>query len=217
MTAVVGVHPQKALQEGRYRLDSEGRLHPERFGVIKAVAMVTVRCKPALAVSSGKLPHPDRGRLKPGPKPSRKAEAIRAECTVEAAERASRVHEAKRLTTAHPLPVTSRTREIDRPLARRKVEPSAPAVPNDEDVMTDFSAALARVQGRRRSKAHVISKPAAPKIDGKAVADAYARKHLAPPPAKKPPTRRALGTGECIHCGIPGRKGCDHFLPYEGS
>lgn len=194
MTACVTLYPQQPLAPGRYRLDHEGRLHPIRFAFVRAVAIVSVRAKPGRSV-----------------------EQIRADCAAEAAVHEERVRQAKRLTTAHPLPATVRPLEIDRSLARRKVTPAVPAPQDsDEAAMAEFSAALARVQQRRQSKAGAITKPATPKIDGQAIAAAHARKKAVPPPPKKPPTRRALGPGECHRCGIPGFRGCDHFLPYKG-
>ncbi|MBB4859650.1 hypothetical protein HNO88_002979 [Novosphingobium chloroacetimidivorans] len=230
MTATVSIHPQHALGAGRYLLDADGRLHPERFsGFIRAVVAVRVRCKPepviiraqgsgqvAQILTAEKLSHPDRGRLRSGRKPARKTESIRAECAAEATVNEARLREAKRLSTARPLPVTPRPREIDRPLARRKVPPPAPALSDDDDVMVDFNAALAKVQSRRRGKARVISKPAEPKIDGKAVAAAFARKKRGAAPAKPAPTQRALSGEGCEFCGVPGRRGCDHYLPCEG-
>lgn len=186
MTASVSIHPQHDLPAGRYLLDHDGRLHPERFrGLIKPVMIVTVI--------------------------SKVVDKIRADCAAEAAEHAGRIREAKRLTTAHPLPVTPRPREIDRPLGRRKpaTAPREPDEPRKADAIKTLKAAHARVRARQ-----AVSKIEMPKIDGKAVAAAYSRKKLVPPAPKQPPTQRALSAEECRFCGIPGRKGCDHFLPY---
>lgn len=42
------LRPSAPLSSGRYALDQHGRLHPERYArVVRAVAIVRVRCKPA--------------------------------------------------------------------------------------------------------------------------------------------------------------------------
>lgn len=55
-----------------------------------------------------------------------------------------------------------------------------------------------------------------PEIDWKRVAEARRATVHAPPP---PPAPRALKPAEspeeCRRCGIPGRKGCAHQLPYD--
>lgn len=64
MTGIVTLHPQYELPAGRYLLDGEGRLHPERYrGFIKAVAVVRVRAMRKAAIKLD--PNPPRREDKP--------------------------------------------------------------------------------------------------------------------------------------------------------
>ena len=151
MTACVTIHPQEALAPGRYLLDPDGRLHPERFRrFISAVAAVTVRCRVQPSV--------------PVPKSTSK----RARVT--------------------------------------------------DDTGTDrFRQAMKRLDARKADRARVLTRDKPARVDGAQIAAAFARKKLAPPPPPEPPTERALTREECKFCGVPGFKGCDHFLPFGGS
>lgn len=202
MTAIVGIHPQHDIVPGRYRLDWEGRLHPERYGFIRAVAMVTVRARATNDVRA-----PDA------------AEKIRAECAAEASEREARFREAKRLTVAHPTKVSpQRAERALRSLARqekpanRPAPKPAPEVSDEDEDFADFKRRVAAKQAARLKAAAMISEP---KIDGKQIAAVHREMKLGPPP-KKVPTRRALTDSECHSCGTRTTIGCEHFLPFLG-
>lgn len=197
----MNLHPTHQLEPGRYLLDTIGRLQPlDARDLIDTVAIVTV-C----------------------PKAQPSAERVRAECAGEASAREERFREARRLTAAHPLDAAASERAKPlRDLARRRAAPSPPepsAAPDDEDeAYHEFAAKLAEVKARREAGEAVVRKKARPKTNGAKLADALARRpRKTIEPEKKPPTRRALGPGECHRCGIPGFRGCDHFLPFEGS
>jgi len=203
MTGFVSIHPQQPLEPGHYLLDREGRLHPLRYrGFIKPACYVTVKLRQNVAT---------------------RAEQIRAECAEEARQHEERVREVGRLTTAHPLPIANCGPDrAMRSLARRK-KPTVVAVPpeelpastDDDAAFEDFVARVARKQAERARRAEHVSEP--PKVDGVRLAAAIRARGAPNSPApKKAPTRRALGPGECTHCGIPGFRGCDHFLPYVG-
>lgn len=88
--------------------------------------------------------------------------------------------------------------------------PSSEPEVEPDDLMGQFSSALARVSARRSGAV-----PAKAKIDGSRIAAALSRRPAPQPPIPKPqPNRQALSGEECAFCGIPGSKGCDHFLPF---
>jgi Mor family transcriptional regulator len=58
------------------------------------------------------------------------------------------------------------------------------------------------------------------KLDPARVADAFARRaatKAAQAPVKPAPLLPAPSREECLRCGVPGWKGCDHWLPCEGA
>ena len=83
----------------------------------------------------------------------------------------------------------------------------------DEDSTQEF---VDRVLARRDRAARLLAKPAP--IDWNRVADTHQRKakeriHGAPKASRV--LYPADSPEECRRCGIPGRKGCEHQLPYE--
>lgn len=79
----------------------------------------------------------------------------------------------------------------------------------DSDGMVSFSAALATVRARKAGRGSARRKP-----DGARLAAAIAARGAPQPPMARPaPTEVAESREECRFCGIPGWRGCDHFLP----
>lgn len=76
-----------------------------------------------------------------------------------------------------------------------------------DPLMEEFGVALAKVRARRTSEQQA---------EGPRLAAAFqARAAAAKPKPAQRPKRQAQSNEECVHCGIPGFRGCDHFLPYE--
>jgi len=100
--------------------------------------------------------------------------------------------------------------------------PSAPAIapagagedPQEDPEADEFEAVMARLRARREASIARVH-AAEPKIDFARLAEAARGRQLGSP-AKKPPTTRALSADPCPRCGIPGFRGCDHQLPFEG-
>lgn len=89
---------------------------------------------------------------------------------------------------------------------------AAPEPTRHDEVMDEFKAALERVQDRKGGTAKQR-----PKIDYARLSDAMQtrRVHAAKPVPKPRPTVAAQTRESCPDCGIPGFRGCDHFLPFE--
>ncbi len=75
-------------------------------------------------------------------------------------------------------------------------------------------AATQRAEVIRAVAKKLEARKAAPAIDWARVAAAH-RNHQTKNAARPKPTRPAPSRDECPHCGIPGWRGCDHFLPCE--
>lgn len=201
------LHPLAPLAPGRYRLDDTGWLWPVAMKIpLHTVCIVTVKGKPTPL---------DRQR-------EEAKQRLRAECAAEAKEQADRVQEAKRLTTAHHLPIRNKPEPVAAPTrTARRQEPrqTAKARRESEDMeaVSEFAEKLADVQRRRAEGEPVeVKKVVPPKTDGARLAQAIRNRPPPKPPEKKKPTRRALTDGECHQCGVRTRIGCEHFLPYEG-
>jgi hypothetical protein len=193
MTSIITLHPQHELKPGRYLLDREGRLHPDRYsGFIRAVAAVTVRCKPvkvikaqgsgqtAQALKPERPPHPDRGNLRR--QPAKKA--------------------------SPPPVITKPAKPAPRPSALR----------TKADGLALFDKVLDRVKEAGPARARRIEKPAPP-LDAERYAAARERERQARvkrDAIKLPPMVRAQSAEACGICGASGRNGCDHYLPFEG-
>lgn len=99
--------------------------------------------------------------------------------------------------------------------AARRVTRAAEIAAAEDDLMSEFSAALARARARRDGLGGEIKRPL-PQSDNARLAAAFARKaetrvkRVETAPLQPAPTRES-----CPRCGIPGWKGCDHFLPCE--
>lgn len=82
-------------------------------------------------------------------------------------------------------------------------------------VEVDFPAAAAQmIREASAGEAIRLDKPVP--IDWARVAAAH-RNHVARPEQKRKPIGPAPSREECPRCGVPGWKGCDHFLPCEDS
>jgi len=82
----------------------------------------------------------------------------------------------------------------------------------DEDLNAEFNAALSRVRANRRAAGPK------PRPNYAKTAEAFKRKSVVrAEQAAKVPTLRADGREECRFCGIPGWKGCEHWLPCEAA
>ncbi len=114
--------------------------------------------------------------------------------------RARRIAEAGKAAAAQAREARSTDRR-----ARRAAE--------EDDAVAAFAAALDKVRARKAGV--VLAAPAkAAEIDWKRVADAHAGKAASPKKNTRPaPTIEAPSREECPRCGIPGWRGCDHFLP----
>jgi hypothetical protein len=80
-----------------------------------------------------------------------------------------------------------------------------------DDAVADFLVSLAAVKSGRAGRA-----PRRGRIDGARLAAAYKARALAGPDPAPMPKRRAPSGEACRVCGIPGARGCDHFLPFAG-
>lgn len=83
---------------------------------------------------------------------------------------------------------------------------------DDDDAVEEFTAALAKVRSRR-SAAAPVSRPT---DYSRFVANMKVRAAIAKP-AKLAPTEHAPNRESCTRCGIPGSKGCDHWLPCDAA
>lgn len=103
--------------------------------------------------------------------------------------------------------------------AERKLSRRSAQADFEDRAVSEFEAALAKVRARKAGAVEVIApKPAAPQDEGKRLAAAFAAKAVQKStsvPAATGPTKHAPGREECPRCGIPGLKGCAHFLPCE--
>lgn len=82
------------------------------------------------------------------------------------------------------------------------------------DLATAPSRAAQLIREATRGEALCLEKPKP--IDWARVAAAH-RNHAARPAPKRKPIGPAPSREECPRCGVPGWKGCDHFLPCEDS
>jgi hypothetical protein len=111
----------------------------------------------------------------------------------------------------HPLRFRRIVRAVAIVTVKAKAGRPVPEPPRAADrAVTAFRSSLAKVQDNRATSVH---KPA-PKIDGEKLAAAIRARPAPPPPPKPRPKRQALSNDGCTYCGIPGSRGCDHFLPY---
>lgn len=103
--------------------------------------------------------------------------------------------------------------------ARReaRVARQAERAAKEDAVFDQFTAALARVKARREGKAEVVAKPAPAKTDWAKIAALHAAKATPKRESAAParPLEPAPSREECPRCGVPGWKGCAHFLPCE--
>lgn len=193
-SGTVGIAPGKPLTPGRYLLDTEGRLQPMRFtGSVKAVAIVTVKAKPKPKPEPKRKPaNADTGRL-PETSPEPVARPPRAEPRQRVPKYAVAEAQARR---------------------ERRIERKA----EDDEAFNEFAERLSRVQQRRaEGEVIVVTRQQRAKTAGAQLAAAFrARPRPTPPPPPKTPTERAYSTEEFKFCGIPGSKGCEHYLPYDG-
>ena len=101
----------------------------------------------------------------------------------------------------------------------RRIARRSQRATEDDAAVSEFEAALAKVRARKAGAVEVIApKPAAPQDEGKRLAAAFAAKAVQKSksvPAATGPSKPAPGREECPRCGIPGWKGCAHFLPCE--
>lgn len=210
-TPLSPIHPLSAVKPGRYLLDDVGMLWP-------ALIHVPFRMVAAVVVLAPGEPT-RRQRAEQPAQPSR-TDDVRAACAAEAAEREDRFREAKRLTVAHPHKVAPREHEPPlRSLARSKKPRPVPGLKaiveadDDEEALIDLKTRVEAKQARRTKLAPMKTEPP---IDGGRVAAAYRAKASTPPRQPKVPTEHALTREACGRCGIPGSRGCEHFLPFEG-
>lgn len=192
--ANVEIIPTKPIEPGRYLLDEEGRLQPMRYkGFVRAVAVVTVRAKVIEVVINPVLKEPEM--------------PVKAADTLE-----------KTVVTKPGIlpPVEPRTDPILRPMAR-KSKPTPVRVPKEELTDLDEDAEYTEFQRRLAAKRaeRGAGKAEKPKIDLVRLANALRDRGVVRAPGEsKKPTRYAQSPEPCVYCGIPGRRGCDHFLPY---
>lgn len=119
---------------------------------------------------------------------------------------------------ARPCPVVE---PVSRPAAGRSAAATSEKMdvtagetapdPDDDDgaIVDEFRSRLAAVQSRRAA-----SQPAP--VNWGRVADARsAGRPSARPASPKAPTNPAPSREECQRCGIPGFRGCAHWLPYD--
>lgn len=102
--------------------------------------------------------------------------------------------------------------------AQRKLARRAARVEFEEQANEEFQAALARAKARRESGVEVIMpKGAVSSTSGARLAEALRRRRSPAAKSKAVPAQLtpAPSREECPRCGIPGWKGCDHFLPCE--
>ena len=88
----------------------------------------------------------------------------------------------------------------------------------DDEAVAAFEDALARVRARKAESAEqvLVKQLVSTKIDPVRLAAAHARKELGKSTSVPAPTEPAPSREECPRCGIPGWKGCAHFLPCDG-
>jgi len=240
MNNAVTLHPQHELTPGRYLLDREGRLHPDRYrGFIRAVAAVTVKCKPpaniedefvvVTNVDKTGLPLQPYTEVPPavpvmahaiieavgkpaplvmGPPPSLATKAV--------SKMIERVVEPPKPALAHP--DRGRIKPGPKPKAKPRAVPDSIVKRTKADGFALFDKVTERIKDTGPARARRIEKPAAP-FDPKAYAKARERERQAQvkkDAIKLPPMVRALSPEACSMCGASGRNGCDHYLPFEG-
>jgi len=227
MRSTITLHPQHELKPGRYLLDREGRLHPDRYsGFIKAVAAVTIKCKPALNIEDEFVVIPTVDKTgTPTQDYSEKPVAmpVVAAALIDATPAPAKLPHPDRGnlrqgTRKKPdaAPVKRVVAAVPKPAPRIAANPSAPRTKADGYAL--FDRVLDRVKEAAPARARRIEKPAEP-FDPKAYAAAREREkqHKARKDAiKLPPMVRALSAEACGMCGASGRNGCDHYLPFEG-
>lgn len=101
------------------------------------------------------------------------------------------------------------------PIKVRRERSTAPRVvvtTEDAEAVEEFTAALAKVQERRSTVA-----PAAKRVDYARMAANLLARRPAPKPVKAAPTEPAPNRESCVWCGVPGWKGCDHWLPCDAA
>lgn len=87
---------------------------------------------------------------------------------------------------------------------------SAAHIWDEEDAVEEFAAALDRVRARRCSVS-----ASHPRTNFALIAAKLAARPVGVQAAKLKPTEHAPNRESCTRCGIPGSKGCDHWLPCE--
>lgn len=233
-TARVDIVPSKLMAPGRYLLDGEGRLQPLRYRkFVKAVAIVTVRAKepPSNTIELlSPLSPPEAISTVDCAKLFRKLANLAEDIN------ATREHKGKEARKAPEKPVERvevveapkvapkvivapqpRPDPILRPMAR-KAKPTAVRVPVEElvDEDDDVREFERRLAAKRAERAKRLA-PAV-KIDAMRLAQALREREVRPKPQPvKKPTRYAQSREACRFCGVPGSRGCEHFLPYEGA
>lgn len=230
MSPLSDIHPHAPIQPGRYFLDTAGILFRGEVPWAQAVAAVVVLApgeptRRQLAELAEDLVRTDDIRATvdspvdtSGDRSS--VEKMRADCAAEASEREARFRDARRLTVAHPNQVTPRRPEEPlRSLARREKPRAVPGFENlieqpdeDDEFIRQLQTRVVAKQAQRSKRAPTKAEPA---IDGERIAAAYRAKASAPRRQPKVPTQHALSREACRLCGIPGSRGCDHFLPFE--
>ncbi|MEQ1499172.1 MAG: hypothetical protein ABL914_10960 [Novosphingobium sp.] len=105
-------------------------------------------------------------------------------------------------------------------LEARRIERRSQRAAGEADAIDEFQAALAKVRARRESGSEVILRQAQderPKMDGAKLAEALRQRSQSVParPKQAASLEPAPSREECPRCGIPGWKGCAHFLPCE--
>jgi len=108
------------------------------------------------------------------------------------------------LVTPSAAPKAPRQIETLRNLGRRRDKAEQPKPQTDVQRAEVIRAVAKKLEARK----------AAPSIDWARVAAAH-RNHQPKNTSRPKPTRPAPSRDECPHCGIPGWRGCDHFLPCE--
>lgn len=174
---------------------------------------------PVKAITPGRYLLDDAGRLQP--LRYRKFVKVVAIVTVKAKPE---IKPAERVDVVEPIKVAPkvivaqepRPEPILRPLAR-KAKPTPVRVPAEElvDEDPDVAEFQRRLAAKRAERAKAVS--AAAKIDGARLAQVLRQREVKAVPAPvKQPTKYAQTREACRFCGIPGSRGCEHFLPYEG-
>lgn len=113
----------------------------------------------------------------------------------------------------------ARTLEETRHAKAQRIARRAERAAEADAAAAEFAAALERVRARREAGVEIIvPKPALPINSGAKLAEAIRRRDAAKASSARPaarPIEPAPSREECPRCGVPGWKGCAHFLPCQ--